>query len=534
MPFDPHPPASLEIPPFNEHAEQQQRAADNTAFQATATLDPRYALNDRQWIQTKYQDDQVGHMAIEVTDPDPPQEPTSGGPTVLSPSSPLDSARELVTRRYIHGMHRTLHHRQGDYYSWTGTHYVDLPGENIRSETYAFLDGAVVQAKGDKHAPFCPNKAKVTNVTDALAATTQLPHDIQAPAWLDRGREYDPKDILACSNGLLHLPTRTLLPHSPLFFGLNNVGYAFDPDAPEPKEWLAFLSSVWPYDQEQIDTLQEMMGLLLTQDTRHQKAFMMIGPKRSGKGTISRVLNALLGADNVAGPTLTGMADRFGLEALIGKPLAVIADARIGPRTDVHAITERLLAITGEDIQQIDRKFRPAWTGRLPTRFLILTNLLPNLKDTSGAVVSRFIVLVTSQSFYGREDRGLTDKLLKELSGILLWAVTGRDRLAERGHFIQPASANQVIQNFDDLSSPVRAFVRERCDVDQNREIERDALYAAWVEWCHENGRDNGGSKAKFGTELTGAVSGLAEGRPWQPDPMTGKRLRYYRGIDLR
>src|SRR5262245_30303787 len=43
-----------------------------------------------------------------------------------------------------------------------------------------------------------------------------------------------------------------------------------------------------------------MFGLMLTGDTRFQKVFMLIGPKRSGKGTIARVLTELLGKDNVA------------------------------------------------------------------------------------------------------------------------------------------------------------------------------------------------------------------------------------------
>ena len=90
---------------------------------------------------------------------------------------------------------------------------------------------------------------------------------------------------LACSNGLLHLPTRTLSPHTPAFFGVNAVDYSYDASANEPSKWLAFLVSIWPeMTKKSIDTLQELFGLLLTPDTTHQKAILIVGPKRSGKG----------------------------------------------------------------------------------------------------------------------------------------------------------------------------------------------------------------------------------------------------------
>jgi hypothetical protein len=46
-----------------------------------------------------------------------------GGPLILSPSAPLDTARQLIRRRYTQGMGRTIHHQQGVFYVWDGTRY---------------------------------------------------------------------------------------------------------------------------------------------------------------------------------------------------------------------------------------------------------------------------------------------------------------------------------------------------------------------------------------------------------------------------
>jgi putative DNA primase/helicase len=296
-------------------------------------------------------------------------------------------------------------------------------------------------------------------------------------------------------------------------------------------EWLKFLGELWPSDPNSIEAMQELFGLLLTADTSRQKAFLIVGPKRSGKGTIARVLTALLGKENVAGPTLSGLSQNFGLWPLIGKPLAVISDARLGGRADIHVITERILSITGEDSLTIDRKNLVPWTGQLPTRFMILTNELPRLSDSSGALASRFIIWRLSRSFYGNEDLTLTSKLLAERPSILAWAMDGRDRLTKRGHFVQPQSARQAVNELADLASPIGAFLRDRCNVGPGYAVEVEVLFAAWTAWCGEQHRDRPGTVQIFGRDLRAAVPGLDTTHP--RDATTGDRVRYYQGVGL-
>ena len=169
------------------------------------------------------------------------------------------------------------------------------------------------------------------------------------------------------------------------------------------------------------------------------------------------MLTGLLGRHNVAAPTLAGLATNFGLSPLIDKPLALISDARLSGRTDSSVVVERLLSISGEDAITVDRKYREPWTGRLPARFVILTNELPRLSDSSGALASRFVALVLTRSFYGHENPLLTDELLAEAPGIFNWALDGLDRLTERGYFVVPTSARESIDALADLASPAAA-----------------------------------------------------------------------------
>lgn len=267
-----------------------------------------------------------------------------------------------------------------------------------------------------------------------------------------------------------------------------------------------------------------------TTDTSQQKILLIVGPKRSGKGTIARILKAIVGQESVAGPTLASLASNFGLEPLIGKPLAIISDARLGNRSDHAAIAERLLAISGEDALTVNRKFRPAWHGTLPTRFMILTNPLPSLADSSGALVGRYIVLHLTKSFYGREDPGLTAALMTELSGILNWALIGFRRLRERGHFVQPTSALEIVEDLEVLAGPIKGFVTERCVIGPMFRVGVDELWMAWTRWCDANGRREPGTKQWFGRDLRSAFPAVdikqsRDGYDWH---------RVYQGIGLR
>jgi putative DNA primase/helicase len=437
---------------------------------------------------------------------------------VPPPGDPMRVARQFVAEHYADERGARLVHHRGGFYAWAGTHWPEGEDRRVRSDVYRWLETAFywkpVKDKPPELVPFEPTKMKVANVTEALQAVVHIDGRTDAPTWLDHDEHVTATEIVAMENGLLHLPTRTLLEHTPALFNEHALPFEFNPEARPPERWLRFLHELWEDDDESIATVQELFGYSLSGDTSLQKIFCLVGPKRAGKGTIARVLQGLHGAHNVAGPTLSSLTHNFGLAPLIAKPLAVISDARLGTRSDSSIAVERLLSISGEDTLTVDVKYRAAWTGRLPTRILVLTNELPELRDSSGALASRFVLLVLTRSFYGHENPKLTEELLAGASGILNWSLEGLDRLRERGHFLQPKTSHEALRNLEDLASPIGAFVRDRCTVAPDAEVAKDALWAAWKEWCDFEGKARPGTRAVLIRDLRAAVPGIKLRRP--------------------
>jgi putative DNA primase/helicase len=443
------------------------------------------------------------------------------------PSNPMAVARILIEDYRSQG-DLTLRRWRGTWMEHQRTHWAEAEDAAIRESLYMRLEHAVYEdASGRKPVTrqWEPNRRKVSDLQDAIAATVHLAASTNAPAWIGGPGPVPAGEVVSCSNGLLHVGTRKLIDHTPRFFGTVAVPFAYDPAAPKPEKWLEFLDDIWQDDPEAITALQEWFGYILSGRTDLHKIMMLIGPTRSGKGTIARVLTALLGDGNTAGPTLASLGTNFGLQPLLGKPLALVSDARLGGNES--EVVERLLSVSGEDALTVDRKYREPWTGKLAARFMILSNELPRFGDASGAIARRFVILVMNKSFLGKEDSALTGKLLAELPGILSWALDGLDRLLRTGRLTSPASSEDAIVALQDLVSPVSAFVRDWCETGAVQ-IRVTDLFDAWKAWAEANNQ-RPGSTATFGRNLHAVVPALRVAQP----RVEGSRGRIYVGITL-
>ena len=447
-------------------------------------------------------------------------------PALLSPSTPRASARAFLERESPY-----LKRYKSEWVRYDGAAYLGLEDDTVAAEMADFLEKSKEQTRNGDIIDFRLNSARLADAVRMLATIAHVPHDrYDPPCWLE-GAGPPAVDIVAFQNGLLHLPSGNLLEPTPKFFTRNALPFDYDPEAAPPGNWLAFLESIWGDDEAAIESLREIFGYLLAPDTSLQKAFLLLGPPRSGKGTIGRVLTKLVGDRNTCAPTLSQLTENFGMQGLVGKQLAVISDARLGSRADKEAVSENLLRVTGEDSVTVDIKYRPPWTGRLTTRFLVMANKPPPFIDASGALASRFVLLKMQRSFLDQEDPKLESRLLEELPGILNWAIKGWHSLRARGHFLIPPSAEEAFKQLAETASPVSTFVEECCLLEPEMRVEKDVLFGAWQSWCGRNGHRPGTSNT-FGRDLLAAFErrGVCSARPRKG----GGRVSVYVGIGLR
>lgn len=488
---------------------------------------PKVASVTTQCISADSEPGEGGDLLVPLGQFDP-----ATGRLVLSPRRTLPTA-EAYTREFnLHADGRTLHGYGGLLMEWRGNRYCQVEEDWIKQRLQPWLHKALryvlnKQTGEMELVDFESNPTTVKQALDTIRAFVHLPASTVSPSWLDGGKGRPPAlELLPCKSLNLHIPTGRILAPTPALFTINALDFDYDPNPEPPERWIKFLEQLFGDDLESVELLQEWMGYCLTGDTSQQKMLLLVGPRRSGKGTIGRIITRLVGAGNVVGPTTSSLAGNFGLQPLIEKSLAIVSDARFGGDS-VGTVVERLLCISGEDTLTIDRKFLGSVSMKLATRFMFLTNELPRLNDASTALAGRFLVLRLTNTFYGTEDVTLTDQLLAELPGILLWAIEGWKRLRQRGRFVQPKSGEDAIRDMEDLASPVGAFIRDRCIVGVGHRAWVDDLYNAWKAWCEQDGRNAVSTKQAFGRDLMAAAPGVARRRG------TGM-VAFYEGIGLQ
>lgn len=456
--------------------------------------------------------DEAAHEQVRRVAAERVERARTDGALLPPPHAPIDVARALAARMSI-----PARWWRGDFYQWDGTRYRQWRDEAVDHWLYGQTADAWFDAGEDKGtSPWRPTENKITGVSHALSRGV-----------LYRSSDDEPDDSPAqvvCANGVYDVGTNALLPHTPERFNLQSVPFAYDAAATAPT-WEWFLNDVLPDDARRF--LQEWFGYILSGRTDLEKIANLVGRRRSGKGTIAAVLEALVGPENVAAPSMPSLVGTFGEQPLIGKTLAVFSDISWAFREIAEAV-EIMKKISGNDSRDVNRKNRDVWHGRLGVRFMIMGNDMPRFTDASGALAGRMIHVQFPGSFYGREIPGVKASLMAELPGILNWALAGLRRLTEAGRFTEPQSSEELASEVRRQQSPVQAFLDDLCalaDPQAVNPVPLDELHPVYRAWARTADMGHPLDRERFSSALRSA--GLVVKRQM----INGERARRVYGI---
>lgn len=291
-------------------------------------------------------------------------------------------------------------------------------------------------------------------------------------------------EVINFRNGLYYWQTGMLVPHSPDVLSTVQLSVDWDPTAGCP-EFDAFLEQVLHADT--IDMMWELIGYLMYSGNPLHKAVMLTGTGRNGKGTFLRVVETLLGKQNVTSASLIDLVNtRFTTASLFGK-IANIAGDIDGTYLENTATFK---AITGQDMISAEHKGRDRFDFTPWAVPVFSANKIPGSADTTVGYLSRWVVLHFPNDFTGKEDRTLDERLQTkaELAGIAVKAVAALRRLMARRDFELPPSAQQAREEFVRRVDQVRTWISECTAPDGNAWAPRTALYAVYKNWASRDG----------------------------------------------
>jgi putative DNA primase/helicase len=311
--------------------------------------------------------------------------------------------------------------------------------------------------------------------------------------------------LLNAPNGTIDLRTGRLRKHERGDLITRRVAVDYDPKAAAPT-WLAFLERIQP-DAETRDYLQRRAGAAAVGDNRDELLFVDHGVGANGKTKFSETVRVCLGdyAATVDAEVFLAQRGRSAaqpeLVRLRGARLVTAAETGEGRRLNVELVK----ALTGGEAIAARYlyanevvTFTPAFSPWLRT------NHRPVIRDQSEAIWRRVRLVPFSVTIPADErDVMLQGRLLAELPGVLRWIVDGARAYLEHG-LEPPAEVATATTSYREDENLLGAFIADRCDVGAEQRAVSKFLYAAWRDWCGEQGEEPGTAKA-FGTRLENA-----------------------------
>ncbi len=290
--------------------------------------------------------------------------------------------------------------------------------------------------------------------------------------------QFNNRNILNVRNGLLDLEKLELKPHTPEYLSTAQIDVPYNPKAKAPKI-SKFLDEV--AQSKDIALIEEVIGWLLWPGYNVHKAVMLLGQGRNGKGTLLRLITALLGKANVSNVTLQDLViDRFAKADLYGKLANIGGDLPSKDLSDTAAFRN----LTGGDDNRAQEKYRPAFSFRNKAKLIFSANVLPRSPDDTYAFYSRWILIEFLKVFdlqKGTADPDLDAKLQtpEELSGLLNIALAGLKRLRSNGwRFSYDKLVEDVEVMYKRNANPVYAFLLDECEPgDATDYVEKTLFY---------------------------------------------------------
>lgn len=290
-------------------------------------------------------------------------------------------------------------------------------------------------------------------------------------------------------NGLLDPWQGKLYPHNPQALSTIRLNYKFDPDA-KYELWIKTLNEILENDAQKINALQEFFGYCLTRDTRMEKALLLSGESRTGKGTILHTLRALIGKDSCSSVPIKYLANPQYTSMLMNKLINIDWDVSAKAQ-DFEA--EFKIITSGEPVS-CSPKYIPTFEFNPFCKLVMAANEFPRITDHSSAFYRRLILIPCNRIFEEDEiNRDLKQQLTEELPGILNWALEGLQRVNGRNGFLQYDFMKEAVEELREDSNPIDVFLRESIVINTTSkcEVVKSELYDRYKTWANKIMPDN-------------------------------------------
>lgn len=291
---------------------------------------------------------------------------------------------------------------------------------------------------------------------------------------------------IAFKNGVYNIDTDTFEDFNSNLIITNKINYNYNPAAYSEIADKT-LNKLACNDANIRALLEEVIGYTFYRRNELRKAFILTGDKHNGKSTYLDMIAQLLGVENTTALDLKELGDRFKTAELFGK-LANIGDD-IGDEFIANpAIFKKV--VSGDRVNA-ERKGQDPFDFTCYAKMLFSANSIPRIKDKSGAVIDRLIIVPFDASFSKNDpdyDPYIKYKLHDDevMEYLINIGIAGLKRILENQGFTVNKKVIDNIKEYEENNNPILLFFQEITEADVLGKPTK-YVYQKYAEFCLSN-----------------------------------------------
>lgn len=293
---------------------------------------------------------------------------------------------------------------------------------------------------------------------------------------------------IAFKNGIWDIVTDTLLPFTPNLVINNKIPWDYNPDAYSALADKT-LDKLSCGNAEIRLLLEECIGYCFFRRNELGKAFILTGDKSNGKSTFLDCVKSILGDDNISALDLKELGDRFSTSMMFGK-LANIGDDIGDDFLQGSQVATFKKIVTGNRIKA-ERKGQDPFEFNPYVKLLFSANDIPRMKDKTGAVLRRLVIIPFNASF-SKNDPDYNPYIKYELieqssiEYLIRMGIEGLKRIIKNNEFTKSEQVQQQLDEYENENNPIKAFI-EDCGVEMIENQPTNEVYKRYQVFCADN-----------------------------------------------
>ncbi len=301
---------------------------------------------------------------------------------------------------------------------------------------------------------------------------------------IDQNEEMAPANLIAFKNGIYDIMTDEMENFNPGIIITNKIPYDYNPDA-YSEICDKTLNKLACNDKNIRLLLEECVGYCFYRRNELRKSIILTGEKENGKSTFLSMLERLLGHENIVSLDLKELGDRFKTAQLFGK-LANIGDD-IGDEFIPNTSVFKKLS-SGNPVNA-EFKGRDPFDFSSYAKLIFSANDIPRMKDKSGAVLSRLVIIPFNARFSASDpdfDPYIKYKLITQevMEYLIKIGIEGLKRILKNQKFTQSEKVEKALSEYEENNNPILLFFKDEPKI---YDESTTAVYQKYYAFCVAN-----------------------------------------------